>query len=62
MSPEQVEVMKTVVGAANTKLESLLGPDIAEAYRTQGMGRIFSSFRAAPRATTPATSLVPIGK
>jgi hypothetical protein len=62
MSPEQVEVMKTVVASANAKLDSLVGPEIAEAYRNQGMGQIFKSFRQAPRPATPSTSLVPIGK
>jgi len=55
MPPEAVEAMKNTVGTYNTKLESLLGSDVAEAYRTQGMGRIFSSFRPAPKAVVPVT-------
>ena len=63
MTPDQTEAMRNTVASYNTKLEALVGPEVAEAYRNQGMGRMFTSFRAAPpRAATPATSLVPAGK
>jgi hypothetical protein len=51
VTPDQVEVMRTTVGAYNTKLEALVGADVAEAYRHQGMGQIFSSFRPATSVT-----------
>ncbi len=63
MTPDQAEAMRNTVASYNTKLEALVGPEVAEAYRNQGMGRMFTSFRPAPsRPATSATSLVPVGK
>jgi hypothetical protein len=55
MTPDQVEVMRNTVTTYNSKLEAAVGPEVAEAYRNQGMGRIFTSFRVAPRTLVPVT-------
>jgi hypothetical protein len=61
MPPEKIEEMRNTVAAYNTKLEAAVGPEVAEAYRNQGMGRMFTSFRQAPRPAASGT-LVPVGK
>lgn len=48
-SPERIAEMRTTVEAYNQRLESLVGAEAAEAYRKQGAGRMFTSFRNAPR-------------
>jgi len=53
MAPEAVVALQNTVATSNTKLETLVGPAVAEAYRTQGMGRIFSAYRPAPKAVVP---------
>ena len=53
MPPEAVVAMQNTVATYNTKLETLVGPAVAEVYRTQGMGRIFSAYRPAPKAVVP---------
>ena len=55
MTPDQTESMQNTVAVYNSKLEATLGPVIAEAYRSQGQGRIFASFRPAPKAVVPVT-------
>lgn len=56
----------TLSASYSARLDTLLGPEVAEAYRNQGPGRIFAPFRQAPRpaapANSPGTPLVPIGK
>ena len=54
-TPDQVTAMQNTVASYNTKLETLVGPQVAEAYRSQGMGRMFTSFRPAPRTVVPIT-------
>jgi len=51
--PEKMEELRTTVASYNTRLEATLGTEVAEAYRNQGMGRIFTSFRQAPRSLVP---------
>lgn len=53
VSAERSAEMRTLVESYNTRLESLIGVEAAEAYRKQGTGRMFSSFRNPPR-TAPA--------
>ena len=48
-SPEKMAEMRTTVESYNTRLETLIGAEAAAAYRKQGMGRIFESFRNTPR-------------
>ena len=50
-SQEKIAEMRTLVESYNTRLETLVGAEAAEAYR-KGGGRIFSNFRPAP--TPPA--------
>lgn len=52
LSAEKTAEVRAVVESYNTRLETLLGPEAAEAYRKQGMGRIFTSFRQNPATTT----------
>jgi transcriptional regulator with XRE-family HTH domain len=58
-SPERIAEMRTTVEAYNQRLESLVGAEAAEAYRKQGAGRMFTSFRNPPRPApstqTPAS-------
>jgi hypothetical protein len=49
ISAEKQAEMRATVESYNTRLEALLGAEAAEAYRKQGMGRMFTSFRSAPR-------------
>ena len=49
LNKEKTEEMRAVMESANTRLNSLLGPDVANSYRSQGQGRIFSAFRAPPK-------------
>jgi hypothetical protein len=56
MTAAQGETLKNVVAAYNAKLEATVGPEVAEAYRNQGMGRMFGSFRQTPpRTAAPLT-------
>lgn len=48
-SQEKMAEMRTVAESYNARLESLIGAEVAEAYRKQGNGRMFNSFRNAPR-------------
>ena len=48
-SAEKMAEMRTTVESYNTRLEALVGTEAAEAYRKQGMGRIFGNFRNVPR-------------
>jgi hypothetical protein len=43
----------------NTKLDALLGAEAANAYRKQGTGMIFGSFRAPPLSPSAANSIAP---
>lgn len=65
-TPEQLESMRSLAAAYSARLDTLLGPEVAETYRGQGAGRIFSPFRPTPRPASPATAsgtpLVPLGK
>jgi hypothetical protein len=57
-SQEKIAEMRTVVESYNARLEALVGAEAAEAYRKQGTGRMFGSFRNMPRPAgqaTPAT-------
>jgi hypothetical protein len=54
-SQEKVAEMRTVVESYNARLETLIGAEAAEAYRKQGNGRMFSSFRNMPRPAGQAT-------
>lgn len=51
--PEKVAEMRTTVETYNQRLESLVGAAAAEAYRKQGAGRMFTSFRQAPGTVQP---------
>ena len=53
MSKEKTEEVRTWIEAANIRLNTLLGPEAANAYRSHGQGRIFSAFRAPPAGMTP---------
>lgn len=56
LSAEKTAELRTTVESYNNRLESLIGAEAAEAYRKQGSGRMFSSFRNAPsRAGQPAS-------
>lgn len=44
---ERTELAKTV-GAIERRVDALLGPEAAAAYKKQGMGRMFVSIRSAP--------------
>jgi hypothetical protein len=55
MSPAQAEALRNLVESYNNKLELLVGTAAANAYRNQGMGQVFKSFRSTPRAAGPAT-------
>ncbi len=50
---EKIAEMRTLVESYNSRLDSLLGTEAAEAYRKQGIGRMFASFRNAPRPASP---------
>ena len=52
-SQEKIAEMRTTVETYNGRLESILGPEAAEAYRSQGSGRKFSNFRSPPRVLQP---------
>ncbi len=54
-SQEKVAEMRTLVESYNNRLEALIGTEAAEAYRKQGSGRMFASFRNMPRPTGQAT-------
>jgi hypothetical protein len=54
LTPEQSAELRTTVESYNTRLESLIGTEAANAYRSQGMGRVFSSFRNIPTPAQPA--------
>jgi hypothetical protein len=57
--PSSAETQKTW-GALNARLDELLGPTAAEAYRATGGGSYFKMFRpAGPRSTMPAIQLPP---
>lgn len=60
-SQEKIAEMRTTVETYNGRLDSILGPEAAEAYRSQGSGRMFSSFRNAPRPA-PSTQVQPVGR
>lgn len=51
MNPDKVAEIRTTVESYNTRLEALIGAEAAAAYRKQGMGRMFESYRSAPRPT-----------
>lgn len=53
LTPEQTAELRTTVESYNTRLEALIGTEAANAYRNQGSGRIFSSFRNLPGAAAP---------
>ncbi|MDQ5978262.1 MAG: hypothetical protein QG602_1236, partial [Verrucomicrobiota bacterium] len=46
---EKINEMRTAMESYNARLETLIGAEAAEAYRKQGNGRMFASFRNAPR-------------
>ncbi|HEY8995720.1 MAG TPA: hypothetical protein VIM71_13715 [Lacunisphaera sp.] len=48
-SPEKMAEIRTTMESYNTRLETLIGVEAAAAYRKQGMGRMFDSYRNAPR-------------
>jgi hypothetical protein len=48
---DKVAQLRSTVESYNTKLENLVGTEAADAYRKQNSGRIFGSFRSAPRPT-----------
>ncbi len=54
-SQEKIAEMRTVVESYNARLEGLLGAEAAEAYRKQGNGRMFNSFRNMQRPAGQAT-------
>ncbi|MFZ5497247.1 MAG: hypothetical protein ACOZE5_18145 [Verrucomicrobiota bacterium] len=56
-SPDKIAGMRATTEAFNSRLEALIGPEAAEAYRKQGMGRMFNSSRP-----QPAVSLQPTGR
>lgn len=47
-SPEKTAQMNKTAEAYNAQLEQLLGTEAAEAYRKQGLGRVFNANRAMP--------------
>lgn len=49
MNAEKTAELRTTVETYNTRLEALLGAEAAEAYRKQGSGRVFTTFRNVPR-------------
>lgn len=48
-SPEKMAEMRSLVEGYNTRLEALIGTEAAEAYRKQGAGQMFNSYRTVPR-------------
>jgi hypothetical protein len=46
---DKIAQLRSTVESYNTKLENLVGTEAADAYRKQNSGRIFGSFRNAPR-------------
>ena len=57
--PNSAEIQK-VWATLNERLDTLLGPTTAEAYRATGSGSYFKMFRpASPRTTSPAVALPP---
>ena len=60
-SQDKMAEMRTVVESYNERLESLVGAEAAEAYRKQGNGRMFNSFRNAPRPA-PSTQTPAAGR
>jgi hypothetical protein len=53
-APDKIAELRTVVESYNARLEALIGVAAADAYRKQGMGRMFSSFRNVTRPATTA--------
>ncbi|MBI2518037.1 MAG: hypothetical protein HYV95_14125 [Opitutae bacterium] len=49
----RIQELRTQSDAANQKLEALIGPEAAEAYRKDGLGRVFGAFRNQPRPASP---------
>jgi hypothetical protein len=53
--PRALETARKSMAELNTRLEQLVGPEIAKDFRSQPAGSFFTSFRSAP----PATPAVP---
>lgn len=49
--PPDPTQLRAKMDALNTRLEALIGPEAADAYRKQGNGTFFASFRSRPSAT-----------
>lgn len=52
-APRSGEALRTRMAEFNARLEALLGPEAAAAYRAQGMGRLFSLPQPRPPASPP---------
>jgi len=55
-SAASMEQTKNGMAALNARLDALLGPVAAEAYRSQGMGTMLRAFTPRPAPTTPPKS------